>query len=275
MHKPGTRLEGRVAIVTGAGTGPGGGDAVGTGVATARLLAQAGARVVVVDRDREAGRRTCELIAADGEKSLLEVADVSDAESCRKVVAAATTAYGSVDVLVNNAAVTSFMPASDMTEEEWSRVIGINLKGAMFMSKWALKAMMAQSRGGAIVNIASGAGLRSFASPAYAASKTGILGLTADLAGTYGRHGVRVNAVVPGMLNTPMAQRIDASERGRKLRSAASPLGTEGTGWDIAWAVLFLAGDEARWITGAVLPVDAGMLVAAPLPTLPFMRDAE
>jgi NAD(P)-dependent dehydrogenase (short-subunit alcohol dehydrogenase family) len=271
MNKPGNRLAGKVAIVTGAGSTGTSEDIIGIGVATARLLAQAGAAVAVVDRDPQAGQRTVDLIASDGGIAALIVADVSESGSCRESVAETKSRFGSPDILVNNAAVTSSVQGDAMTEEEWTRVVDINLKGAMFMSRWALTEMMPQRRG-SIINMASGNGLRSFGSPAYAASKSGILGMTVDLAGTHGRHGIRVNAIIPGMVYTPMAERIDNTERGRELRRLAVPLAAEGSGWDVAWAVLFFAGDESKWITGTALPVDGGMLISATLPTLPFIN---
>lgn len=263
---PGPRLAGRLALVTGAGCDPV--DAAsppGIGEAIARLLARAGAHVAVADRDEAAGRLTVERIAAEGGRASFVKCDVASIAQCGRAVAAVLEASGRLDILVNNAGVTSTAPATGLDEAEWDRVVGVNLKGAMFMSSAALPAMMNQ-QAGAIVNIVSPAGRRSFSNPAYAASKSGLAGLTVDLAGTYGRHGVRVNAVLPGAVYTPMVQRLDPGPEGRARRARNNPLGIEGTGWDVAWAVLYLAGDEARWVTGTTIAVDGGLLVAPPLP---------
>lgn len=262
--QPGPRLAHRVALVTGAGSDPASRHSLpGTGEAIARLLASAGAHVIVADRDRGAGELTVERIVAEGGSATFVACDVSSVEQCRAAVDAAAAWRGRLDILVNNAGVTSTAGAEALSEAEWDRVLGVNLKGAMFMSSAAIP-VMAGRGGGSIVNIVSAAGRRSFSNPAYAASKSGLVGLTVDLAGTHGGQGIRVNAVMPGSVYTPMVERLDPTEAGRDFRARSNPLGTEGTAWDVAWAVLFLAGDEARWITAVTLPVDGGMLVMPP-----------
>ena len=150
-------------------------------------------------------------------------------------------------------------------EEDWQRVIDVNLKSMVLMSKHAVPRMI-EGGSGSIVNMSSFLGLRSgsaFESVPYSVSKGGILSLTTTMAVEHGRDNVRVNAIVPGYLYTPMS-RGALTEEQRDLRRRAAPLGTEGTAWDVAWAAVFLASDEARWITGAALPVDAGLLAAGP-----------
>lgn len=255
-------LEGRVAIVTGAGGFVGEDGIEGIGSAIAFALASAGAAVLVFDRDAEAAGETCRRIAHTGGDAAPYVGDVADADQCERSVAAAIDRFGRLDILVNNAAVTSSVPAHAMTEDEWSYVIDINLKGAMFMCRAALVRMM-DGGGGTIVNISSAAGTRSFGNPAYAASKAGLIGLTVEIAGSYGAHAIRANTVVPGPVLTPMVQRL-AGAGDRATRLHLTPLGTEGHAADVAAAVIFLCGDEARWITGVTLPVDGGMLVVPP-----------
>ena len=158
-----------------------------------------------------------------------------------QAVSRAIEEFGHVDILVNNAAVTSSVSSADMSDREWSRVIDINLKGAMMMSRECIR-LLEQRGGGSIVNIASVAALRGFSAPAYAAAKGGLLALTVDMAGAYGSKGVRVNAIIPGHVYTNMVTSQDDSDLGREMRRKASPLGTEGSGWHVAWATLFLAG---------------------------------
>jgi NAD(P)-dependent dehydrogenase (short-subunit alcohol dehydrogenase family) len=252
----------KVAIVTGGGGEPDLKGPEGTGRAIARSLARAGYHLLIVDRDERAGSGTRDVIEGEGGTAACCVADVSVPEQCERAVAAAIAAFGRLDVLVNNAALVSNMQGHVMTDAEWTRVLDVNLKGAMFMSRWALEPFMVQGSG-VIINIASAAGMRSFRNPAYAASKAGLIGLTTDLAGSYGPHGVRVNAVVPGTVLTPMAERFSGSiDRAARLK--LTPLQTEGRAADVAAAVLFLCSDEARWITGVTLPVDAGMLTLPP-----------
>lgn len=271
--EPGKRLEGRVALVTGGGSDPADGDFGGIGSATAMLMAKAGAAVVVFDLDEAAARHTVSRIVAAGGRGVAVAGNIADAAACERAIKSAIEAFGRLDILVNNAAVTSRIQIGQMTDEEWNKVIGTNLTGAMTMSRLALP-HLAANKTGSIINMVSAAAMRGFATPAYAASKGALIALTVDMAGTEGPRGVRVNAIMPGHVYTPMVQRIDGSTKGRRMRANASPLRTEGNSVDVAWAALFLAGDEARWITGVVLPVDAGMSVSAPLPMFAALNDA-
>ncbi len=250
---PGRRLTGCVAIVTGAG----GGDALaGTGVATAVLLASQGAAVGVVDISAERAQRTIERIEGMGGQGLAVVADITSAADCERSVQQVVDRFERLDVLVNNAAVAGGGgDASTIDLEGWNRVVALNLNSVMLMSKSAVAHLRAAG-GGSIINVSSIAGMRGFGSGAYAATKAGVIGLTYDLAYSYGRDGIRVNCIAPGHLFTPMGDQGGPEMRDRRRR--AGLLGTEGTGWDVAWAALFLASQESRWITGVVLPVDAG-----------------
>jgi NAD(P)-dependent dehydrogenase (short-subunit alcohol dehydrogenase family) len=266
-------LTGRVALVTGAGGPPDApavardadpGQPIGTGRAIARLLALAGAHVIVMDRDATAAAVTRDEIVADGGAAMMSVVDVSDAASVRGAMAAVRSTLGRLDVLVNNAAVTSAASIGELSGGEWDRVLDVNLRGAMHLCAEAIP-IMRDGGGGAVINLVSAAALRGFDTPAYAASKGGLLALTTDLAASQGQYGIRVNAVLPGHVRTPMAVSRGTTEAAREQRRRASPLLNEGNGWDVAWAVLFLASDASRWTTGATIPVDAGMLISAPM----------
>jgi NAD(P)-dependent dehydrogenase (short-subunit alcohol dehydrogenase family) len=252
----------QVAIVSGGG-GPIDADGVeGIGSAIAVALAAAGTAVLVIDRDETAGQTTVDRITDAGGHAALLVADIADPDTGERAVQAAIDRFGDVDILVNNAAVTSRLAAHAMTAEEWTRVIGVNLTGTMFLAAAALRHFMARG-GGSVVNIASAAGMRSFGNPAYAASKAGMIGLTVDLAGSYGPHNIRVNAVVPGTVETPMVRSlVDPAQREARLSLTA--LRREGYARDVAAAVVYLCGPDARWITGVTLPVDGGMLTLPP-----------
>jgi NAD(P)-dependent dehydrogenase (short-subunit alcohol dehydrogenase family) len=178
------------------------------------------------------------------------------------MVQAALERYGRLDVLDNNVGISVRADVLEVTEEQWDRVMAVNVKSIMLASKFAIPHMV-QAGGGSIINISSIAGLRANQSTPYSTSKAAVVGITRSMAGDHGRQGIRVNCIVPGLVYTPMvAPRMDAALRER--RREAAPLGTEGTAWDVAWAAVFLASDEARWITGVTLPVDGGFLVTSP-----------
>lgn len=260
----GPRLAGKRAIVTGAGIR---GEVDGTGQATALLFARHGASVAVVDRDAANAERTRARIEAEGGAAIVVEADVGEEADCARAVRATVEAFGGLDVLVNNVGVHGPGRVTDFDASDWDRVMAVNLKGAMLMAKHAV-ARMIDAGGGAVVNIASVDGIRAggWHNLPYAISKGGIVTATAHMAVHHGRENVRVNCIAPGMIYTEMvAGRLAEREGLRDLRRRAAPLGTEGTAWDIAAAALFLASDEARWISGVTLPVDAGLLAATPL----------
>ena len=279
MQQRSPRLEGKVAIVTGAGSrGPG----VGTGKAASILFAREGAKVLLVDQDPAHAEETLTAIREEGGEASVFGADVTSSSDCEAMVAAALERYGALHVLFNNVGIDGPGSVVDVEEEVWDRVLAVNLKGMMLTSKYAVPRMV-EAGGGSIINMSSIVGLRAStsvidvksdtgaASTAYAASKGGVISLTTSMAVHHGRENVRVNCIAPGHIYTPMvAGRM--TEEVRDLRRRAGPLGTEGTAWDVAWAALFLASDESRWITGVVLPVDAGVLGTTPLSMLGYLK---
>lgn len=260
------RLEGKVAIVTGAGSTPGPG--VGTGKASAVVLAREGAKVVLVDLFAERAEETRQLIEQEGGEAIVVQADATEASECEAMVARAVEAFGTVDVLVNNIGRAVVGTVVDLTEEQWDQALDINLRTTFLASKYTVP-VMADNGGGSIVNIASISALRGDGTAAYSAAKGGMLALTVDMAYSHGRQGIRVNAIAPGHITTPMVHSVSApgpqAEFMDRMRNEAGLLGTPGDGWDVGWATAFLASDEARWITGVTLPVDSGVLSVAPL----------
>ena len=256
------RLRGKVAIVTGAGAEGGG---IGIGRAIACLFAREGARACVVDVQLERAEQTVRMIEEEGGQAFACAADVTSSADCARIVAAAVERYGAVDILVNNVGIAvGGERVEDLDEARWDRVQEVNLKSAALMAKHALPHLVARGDG-TIVNIASIAGMRAHGGGlAYSSSKAGLIALTADLAVMYGRQGVRANAVAPGHLFTPIVAAF-FDEQAKAERRGVSPLGVEGDAWDVAQAALFLAGPEARFITGVCLPVDGGVTAIAPL----------
>ena len=253
------RLAGKVAIVAGGGAS---GPVLGNGQATAILFAREGAKVVVADAALERAQATVDMIAKEGGTGSAVRADVSKAADCKAMVQAALERYGRLDVLDNNVGISVRADVLEVTEEQWDKVMAVNVKSIVLAAKYAIPEMK-KAGGGSIVNISSVAGLRANQSTPYTTSKAAIVGLTRSMAGDHGRDGIRVNCILPGLIYGPMtAPRMD--EDIRRKRREAGALGTEGTGWDVAWAAVFLASDEARWITGVALPVDAGFLVMSP-----------
>ena len=260
MPERSPRLEGKVAIVTGAGTsGPG----VGNGRAAATLFAREGAKVLLSDLAEDRAKETLELIEAEGGIASTIQADVTNADDCDRMVAACIERYGRLDILDNNVGISHRGTVVEIAEEAWDRVMAINVKSIVLASKFAIPRMI-ESGGGSIINISSIAGLRAHSSTPYTASKAAVIGLTISMAADHGPDGIRTNCIAPGLVYTPMvAPRMDDDLR--QVRSNAAPLRTEGTAWDIGHAALFLASDEARWINGVILPVDAGLVATSPV----------
>jgi NAD(P)-dependent dehydrogenase (short-subunit alcohol dehydrogenase family) len=267
------RVEGKVAIVTGAGSTPGPG--IGTGRASAAVLAREGASVLLVDLYAERAEETRQLILADGGQAEIFGADVSKAAGARAMVDAALQHFGTVDILVNNIGRAQVGTVVDTTEEAWDQAMDVNLRTAFLASKHAVPVMAAKGAG-AIVNVASISALRGDGTVAYSAAKGAMIAMTVDMAYSHGRQGIRVNAVAPGHITTPMVISVSApgprAEFMNRMRAEAGLLGTPGDGWDVGWAVGFLASDEARWITGTVLPVESGVLSVTPLMMAPHLR---
>lgn len=267
------RVEGKVAIVTGAGSTPGPG--VGTGKATAAVLAREGARVLLVDLHPERAEETKAMIAAEGGTAEVCAADCTRDADCSAMVRAAVDAFGTVDILVNNIGLAALGTVVDTTEEAWDRTLDVNLRTAFLAAKHALPVMIDKGSG-SVVNIASISALRGDGTLAYSAAKGGLVAMTIDMAYAHGRQGVRANAIAPGHITTPMVHSVSApgprAEFMDAMRSEAGLLGTPGTGWDVGHAAAFLASDEARWITGTVLPVESGVLSVTPLMMASHLR---
>jgi NAD(P)-dependent dehydrogenase (short-subunit alcohol dehydrogenase family) len=246
------RLDGRVAVVTGASSG--------LGVAFARALAEAGADVALGARRTELLGETERVVAATGRRAVSAATDVADPDACTALVARAMEAFGRVDVLVNNAGVGTAVPATRESPEEFRRVLDVNLNGSYWMAQACGRVMQP---GSSIINISSVLALTTGGSPqaAYSASKAGVLGLTRDLAQQWtGRKGIRVNAIAPGYFATEMTAEYPPGFVD-DLVQRRSPLGRTGELDECAAAVVFLASDASSYITGAVLPVDGGLLI--------------
>lgn len=267
------RVEGKVAIVTGAGSTPGPGMA--TGRACAIVLAREGARVVLADIKGERAEETKSLIEKEGGTAAVFVGDMTKAADCDAMVGAAVDSFGTLDILVNNIGVSHPGNVVDTTEEAWDRVLSLTLRTTFLASKSAVPVMTAK-RSGAIVNISSITGSRGGNYVAYAAAKGGVNAMTVDMAFSHGRDGIRVNAIAPGHITTPLLFSVKGvtpeTDYRQRMAAASGPLGTNGDGWDVAHTATFLASDDARWITGVILPVDGGVMSVTPLLMAPRLR---
>ena len=232
----GRRLAGCAAIVAGAGSA---GDLLGTGAATASLFAAQGAFTGILDASANRAAATCELIERQGGTAVALTADITDKAAVSRAVDDFAARAGRLDIVVNNTGIST---------GAWDDVFAVNVTGTMHVSEAAHKHLV-RVGGGSIVNVSSVAALRGFGAGAYAASKGAVLSLTTDLAYRWGPEHIRVNCLVPGHLHTPIGNQSGAGAR--EIRRRANLLEMEGTAWDLAWAALFLAGPESRWITGA------------------------
>lgn len=255
------QLDGKVAIVAGAGALEGG---IGNGRAAAILLARAGARILAVDRELERAAETAQMIVAEGGEALAHAADMTEEADCKAMVALAMEKFGRVDVLDNNVGIGSSNTVVDEVVEVWERVMRVNVQSMFLTAKFAVPAMIASGDGGAIVNVSSISALRPRGLTAYSASKGAVIALTRAMAIDHAADGIRANCIAPGPVYTPMVYGRGMSEAARALRRTASPLGIEGTGWDIGNAVVFLSSARARYITGQTLVVDGGITVSGP-----------
>lgn len=257
------RLAGKVAVVVGAGQTAG--ETIGNGRATALLFAREGAEVLVVDRDLDSAAETVGLITAEGGRAEVHVADIITDDGPASVVGAAVDIFGRIDVLHNNVGIgAGDGPPHHLTDEGYDRILDVNLRALWRTCREAVP-VLRQSTAGAIVNVSSLASIASAGNlTAYKISKAGVNALTQNLALTNAKHGVRANAVMPGFIDTPMAVDAPVAALGldredyAKRRADHVPLGRQGTAWDVAHAALFLASDEAQFITGVVLAVDGG-----------------
>jgi len=256
------RMRGKVALVWGAGSaGPG----WGNGKAAAVLYAREGARLVAVDVHESAAQATADIVLAEGGEAVAFGGDVTDEAQIRHIVAETLARFGRIDVLHNNVGITDIGELEDITKERWQRVMDVNLTGAMLATKAVVPAMLRQG-GGAVVNISSTAAvhINDYRYFSYSASKAGLNHLTRALAVRYAKDNIRVNAIMPGLMNTPLIHRqivgtyADTAAM-MAARDAKSPMGRMGDAWDVAKAALFLASDEAAYITGVCLAVDGGL----------------
>jgi NAD(P)-dependent dehydrogenase (short-subunit alcohol dehydrogenase family) len=258
------RLRGKAGIVTGAGTR---GEGIGNGKASAVLYAREGAQVLAADIDFDAARATAELIRREGGECVPFRADVSTAEDCRAMVEECVVRFGKIDVLHNNVGITNSGGPVEYPEDDWDRMMNINVKSMFLTAKYALPHMERQ-RSGSIVNIGSINGVRAIPFPklAYAASKAAVIALSREIAIQFAPLGIRCNVVLVGLIKSPIVEQNntrlyggDLEEMWRK-RDAMSPTGRQGTVWDVANASVFLASDESTYINGVVLPVDGGLI---------------
>jgi len=264
---PAKRLEGKVAVVIGAGQSPG--EGVGNGRAAAMRFAREGARVLAVDRDLESAEETAALSRAEGFECVARAADVTRESDLAETMQDARSRWGSLDILHNNVGVSlagGDAELTEITEEAFDNLYRINLRGTAFACKHALP-IMREQRSGVIINISSAAGPGLYRYAAYKATKAGVIALTEQLALQNAPYGIRVNTVLPGLISTPMAveTRSRTFQQSREQvvaeRIAKIPLRREGSGWDVANASLFLASDEAGFITGVSLLVDGGRIL--------------
>lgn len=257
------RLRDKVAIVVGAGQTPG--ETIGNGRATALLFAREGAKVMLADRNVAAAEETRTAIAREGGNATAVEVDITREDDCKRLVAASLDRYGRIDVLHNNVGIGARDAGLLHLEmEDFERIFRVNLAGPLITCKHALPAMR-QQRSGTITNVSSIASIAGATNMvAYKTSKAALNALTQTLALANARYGIRVNAILPGLINTPMAIEGISAARGvpkKQLveeRDRQVPLGKMGTAWDVAAAALFLASDEAKFITGVLLPVDGG-----------------
>ena len=259
------RLEGKKAIIVGAGQTPG--ETVGNGRAMAMLFAREGAEVMCVDRELDRAQETVALIEKEGGHAFALEADVATMAGCEAVVSTGRMHLGRIDILVNNVGIgTGDAPPHVIPEEVWDRIMTVNLKSAVMTTREALKVMREQ-RSGVILSIASLAALLGHDKIAYEVSKAGMVRHIEAVAAGNAKYGLRANVILPGFMDTPMAMVGISTAKGitqealRAQRDSHVPLGQRGTGWDTAYAALFLCSEEAGFITGVALPVDGGMAV--------------
>lgn len=253
------RMDGKSVLVFGAGSV---GEGWGNGKAAAVAYAREGGRVACVDIDPRAAEATARIIAEEGGAAMALSADVTKAGDVAEAVAAVRERWGRIDVLHNNVGMNVAGGAAEATEESWHRVMDVNLT-SVFLTCRAVLPVMAEQGGGAIVNVSSLAAIRWTGYPyvSYSASKAGLNQLTRSIAVEYASRGIRANVIVPGLIDTPHVQKQiagyhDDAEEMRAKRAAMVPMKRQGDGWDIAWAAVFLASDQAKFISGVELPVD-------------------
>jgi NAD(P)-dependent dehydrogenase (short-subunit alcohol dehydrogenase family) len=258
------RLAGKVAIVTGAAAQA---EGVGNGSAVATLFAREGASVVLVNRNLERAEALAAAIRTEGSEAAAFAADVTQAEATEAMAAFAVERYGRLDILHNNVDVGAGGNTVTQSLDDWNRLLETNLTSAMLCCRAAVPRMR-EAGGGSIINVSSSAGMLGLSGTpgavAYTATKAGLQGLTLSVAADHAAEGIRANCLVVGTVYTPLVRGL--GEEGRERRRKAVPLQTEGTGWDVAYAAVYLASDESRWVTGVMLPIDGGFHAIRPWP---------
>jgi NAD(P)-dependent dehydrogenase (short-subunit alcohol dehydrogenase family) len=258
------RLAGKVAIVTGAAAQA---EGIGNGTAVAMLFAREGARVVLVNRGLERAKALEETIRAEGGEAAAFAADVTEPEAAEAMAAFAVERYGRLDILHNNVGVGAGGNTVTQSLADWDRLIATNLTSAMLTCRACIPRMR-EGGGGSIINVSSSAGMLGLSGTpgavAYTATKAGLQGLTLSVAADHAAEGIRANCLIVGTVFTPLVRGL--GEDGRERRKKAVPLQTEGTGWDVGYAAVYLASDESRWVTGVMLPIDGGLQTIRPWP---------
>ncbi len=260
----GDRVAGKIALVTGAGSSA---EGIGNGRASAILLARHGAKLALLDFNKASAEETAKMIRDDGGECIVIEADVSKAEDCERAIETTVGQWGRIDVLMNNVG-TSRVPgnAVELDLDAWDRGWRLNVTSMMLMVRFAAPHMK-RTGGGSIINTASITAFHGgHPNLFYPTSKAAVVHLTKTMAGQHGGDGIRVNAVAPGFVYTPVVYGGGRLPEGvREQRRDFGVLKTEGTGWDVAYGVLYLASDEARWVTGIVLTIDAGASAVSPI----------
>ena len=253
-------IKDKVAIVAGGGAS---GQDIGNGRAASILLAEAGAKIVVADRDELLAKNTVQMIKDRGGKAISIGGDLTKSDQCKKVVDLALNNWGRLDILDNNIGIASKLSVVDEIEEDWDKVMEVNLKPIFLMSKYAIPAMINTGDGGSIVNISSISATRPKGLTSYSASKGAVLSLSQAMAVDHGADGIRVNCILPGPVYTPMVYSSGMTDQHRSQRQNASLIHIEGNGWDIGKAVVYLSSNWARYITGHLMVVDGGCSLSA------------
>lgn len=256
------RVAGKTAIVTGAGAVTSG---IGNGRASAIVYAREGAKVLLVDCNLEAAQETERFIKNEGGECISFAADVTKSNDCQNIVQKCLESFGKVDILHNNVGVVQTTNLEDTTEEQWDKGVDLNLKSVFLMCKYTIPHMVKQGSG-SVINISAMASIRylGYDCIPYSVPKAGVNTLTQQLALHYADKGVRINAILPGFINTPLVEKALAGAYGGNIdemirqRDAMCPMKKMGTAWDVAYTALFLASDEAKFITGVNLLVDGG-----------------
>jgi NAD(P)-dependent dehydrogenase (short-subunit alcohol dehydrogenase family) len=258
----GDRVRGKVAIVTGAGSTA---EGIGNGRGAALLLARHGAKLALVDMDEKSVQETARMIKDDGGEAIVIKGDVTNVDDCKRIVTTTVERFGGLDILVNNVG-TSKVRGNSLTVDldEWDRGMKINVKSMVMMVRFAVPEMKKRG-GGSIINIASITAYHGgHPNLLYPTSKAAVVHLSRTMAGQHGVDNIRVNSLSPGFVYTPVVYGRGLEEGVREMRRDAGVLKSEGTGWDVAYGVLYLASDEARWVTGITLPIDAGVSNISP-----------